>query len=113
MLKWFSATMRFHFLTEMSSCYYQNDAVLILNTLFFSLEQTNLKLIAGKGQHKDKVYSFFTEKHKSKDGESEQWIPRVSQSCMVSRITPENMTPISHCVLLQHTQFKTQSFKLV
>ncbi|XP_043120787.1 semaphorin-7A [Puntigrus tetrazona] len=44
-------------------------------------EQTYLKLVAGKGQHKDKVYSFFTEKHKSED-ESELWIPRVSQSCM-------------------------------
>ncbi|XP_073706357.1 semaphorin-7A-like [Garra rufa] len=45
-------------------------------------EQTYLKLIAGKGQHRDKVYSFFAEKHKSKEGESEHWIPRVSQSCM-------------------------------
>ncbi|XP_059363201.1 semaphorin-7A-like [Carassius carassius] len=41
-------------------------------------EQTYLKLIAGKGE--DKVYSFFAEKHKSKDGE--KWIARVSQSCM-------------------------------
>ncbi|XP_058608126.1 semaphorin-7A isoform X2 [Onychostoma macrolepis] len=48
-------------------------------------EQTYLKLIAGKGQHKDKVYSFFAEKHKSKDDESERWIPRVSQSCTNDR----------------------------
>ncbi|XP_026086221.1 semaphorin-7A-like isoform X1 [Carassius auratus] len=48
-------------------------------------EQTYLKLIAGKGQHQDKVYSFFAEKHKSRDGESEQWIPRVSQSCKNDR----------------------------
>ncbi|XP_016424799.1 semaphorin-7A-like isoform X2 [Sinocyclocheilus rhinocerous] len=48
-------------------------------------EQTYLKLIAGKGQHRDKVYSFFAEKRKSRDGESEQWIPRVSQSCMNDR----------------------------
>ncbi|XP_052439013.1 semaphorin-7A [Carassius gibelio] len=41
-------------------------------------EQTYLKLIAGKGE--DKVYSFFAEKYKSKDGE--KWIARVSQSCM-------------------------------
>ncbi|KAL1257251.1 hypothetical protein QQF64_012796 [Cirrhinus molitorella] len=51
-------------------------------------EQIYLKLIAGKGQHKDKVYSFIREKvtqnkeQKSKEVESEQWIPRVSQSCM-------------------------------
>ncbi|XP_059421410.1 semaphorin-7A isoform X2 [Carassius carassius] len=48
-------------------------------------EQTYLKLIAGNGQHRDKVYSFFAEKHKSRDGESEQWIPRVSQSCKNDR----------------------------
>ncbi|XP_067275295.1 semaphorin-7A isoform X4 [Pseudorasbora parva] len=52
-------------------------------------EQTYLKLIAGKGQHKDKVYSFFAEKQKSKDGESEQWIPRVSQCCMNDRGGPK------------------------
>uniref|UniRef100_A0A8C1J968 Sema domain-containing protein n=1 Tax=Cyprinus carpio TaxID=7962 RepID=A0A8C1J968_CYPCA len=48
-------------------------------------EQTYLKLITGRGQHREKVYSFFAEKHKSRDGESEQWIPRVSQSCMNDR----------------------------
>ncbi|RXN15500.1 semaphorin-7A-like protein [Labeo rohita] len=48
-------------------------------------EQTYLKLIAGKGQHQDKVYSFFAEKHKRKDSELEHWIPRVSQSCMNDR----------------------------
>uniref|UniRef100_A0A8C1R8N5 Semaphorin-7A-like n=1 Tax=Cyprinus carpio TaxID=7962 RepID=A0A8C1R8N5_CYPCA len=42
---------------------------------------TYLKLIVGKGLHKDKVYSFFAEKHR--DGE--HWIPRVSQSCMNDR----------------------------
>lgn len=46
-----------------------------------------MKLVAGEGKYKDKVYSFFAEKQKSKDGESEQWIPRVSQSCKVSRNT--------------------------
>ncbi|XP_067246774.1 semaphorin-7A [Chanodichthys erythropterus] len=45
------------------------------------MEEKYLKLIAGKGEHKDKVYSFFTEKHKSED----RWIPRVSQSCMNDR----------------------------
>ncbi|XP_056126316.1 semaphorin-7A [Rhinichthys klamathensis goyatoka] len=49
------------------------------------LEQKYLKLVAGEGQHQDKVYSFFAEKHKSKDGESDQWIPRVSQSCKNDR----------------------------
>lgn len=50
------------------------------------MEQKYLKLIAGKG---DKVYSFFAEKYKSKDGESDQWIPRVSQSCMNDRGGPK------------------------
>lgn len=52
-------------------------------------EQKYLKLIAGKGQHKDKVYSFFAEKLKSKDVESDEWIPRVSQSCMNDRGGPK------------------------
>ncbi|XP_077050787.1 semaphorin-7A [Siphateles boraxobius] len=51
-------------------------------------EQKYLKLIAGKG-HNDKVYSFFAEKHKSKDGESDQWIARVSQSCKNDRGGPK------------------------
>ncbi|CAM4584571.1 unnamed protein product [Leuciscus chuanchicus] len=49
------------------------------------MELKYLKLISGKGQYEDKVYSFFAEKHKSKDGESDQWIPRVSQSCKNDR----------------------------
>ncbi|KAK7152348.1 hypothetical protein R3I94_008621 [Phoxinus phoxinus] len=48
-----------------------------------------LKLIAGKGKHEDKVYSFFAEKHKSKDGESDQWVPQVSQSCKNDRGGPK------------------------
>ncbi|XP_039539864.1 semaphorin-7A isoform X2 [Pimephales promelas] len=53
------------------------------------LEQKYLKLVAGEGKHQDKVYSFFAEKQKSKDGESEQWIPRVSQSCKNDRGGPK------------------------
>ncbi|XP_051726102.1 semaphorin-7A-like isoform X2 [Ctenopharyngodon idella] len=45
------------------------------------MEQKYLKLIAGKGKNEGKIYSFFAEKHKSED----QWIPRVSQSCMNDR----------------------------
>ncbi|XP_016311403.1 semaphorin-7A-like [Sinocyclocheilus anshuiensis] len=61
----------------------KNDTIDNIWPQTIQAEQTYLKLIAGKGQHKDKVYSFFTEKHKSKDGE--QWIARVSQSCMNDR----------------------------
>nr|XP_003201673.4 semaphorin-7A-like [Danio rerio] len=52
-------------------------------------EQKYLKLIAGEGQHKDKMYSFFAEKHKNKEDESDQWIPRVSQNCMNDKGGPK------------------------
>lgn len=87
LLKCFIATVRislFHWSDSVSSSeWYCFDS----KRCFFvpHLEQTYLKLIAGKGQHQDKVYSFFAEKHKRKDSELEHWIPRVSQSCMVSR----------------------------
>ncbi|XP_051511983.1 semaphorin-7A-like [Myxocyprinus asiaticus] len=55
-------------------------------------EQKFVKLIAGTGPHQDKVYSFFTEKHKSASGDSESdlWIPQVSQSCMNDRGGPKD-----------------------
>ncbi|XP_051580955.1 semaphorin-7A-like [Myxocyprinus asiaticus] len=51
-----------------------------------------VKLIAGTGRNQDKVYSFFTEKHKSasKDLGSNLWIPQVSQSCMNDKGGPKD-----------------------
>ncbi|XP_073709995.1 semaphorin-7A [Misgurnus anguillicaudatus] len=60
-------------------------------------EQKYVKLVAGNGQDKDKVYSFFTEKHRSDNGGSEfdTWIPRVSQICMNDKGGSKDVLPFS------------------